>query len=330
MSAIETSPTTTTTPTTKQPKTTTLLPRGVIDTLSGSAGGAALVLVGHPFDTLKVRMQSDGSRFKGTMDCVRQTYQKEGLNGFYKGIGSPLVGVTIVNAVCFFAYNQGLQLYYNVLDRSSTEEHDRLSTSPFRVAPYIVGGALTGVALSFIESPVELIKAKLQVQYGDASTRQYNGSFDCTRKILSQYGMRGIFQGYAATLARNVPANVAYFAFYEWMKKQLSQGAPNGEIAPLAILAAGGMAGAFYWISSFPIDVIKSRMQTDHLDKAQRSYANMWDCAKKMKAQYGFRSFYWGFAPCLLRAFPANGACFFTYELTKKFLSGMTTTVEEE
>jgi hypothetical protein len=44
------------TTTTNLPRThkKTLLSRGVIDTLAGSGGGVALVLVGHPFDTLKV------------------------------------------------------------------------------------------------------------------------------------------------------------------------------------------------------------------------------------------------------------------------------------
>jgi len=307
----------TTATTQKQP----LLPRGLIDTLSGSGGGIALVLVGHPFDTIKVRMQSDGGRFRGTFDCMRQTFVNEGLNGFYKGIGSPLVGVTAVNAVCFFAYNQGLQFYYNYINTQSSEEEDKLSKN-FTATPYVVAGALTGLALSFVEGPVELIKAKLQVQYGDV--KQYNGTLDCARKIAVQHGVRGIFQGYGPTLARNVPANIAYFAFYEWMKKSLSRNSPDGTIAPMSILAAGGIAGAFYWISCFPIDVIKSRMQVDASDPTKRQYHNMVHCAKLLYAQHGFRAFYWGFAPCLMRAFPANGACFFMYELTKKFLSSIT------
>lgn len=268
-------------------------------------------------------MQSDGNRFNGTLDCMRQTYSKEGLRGFYKGISSPLIGVTAVNAVCFFSYNQALQLYYNYINRSSTEEMDR-DKSNYIIAPYAMAGALTGVALSFVEGPVELIKAKLQVQYGDAASRQYNGTFDCTRKIFSQYGIRGIFQGYGATLARNVPANIVYFAFYETLKKLFTKNSEDGRVSPIAIMAAGGTAGAFYWIASFPLDVIKSRMQTDHPDPSKRIYKNMLDCAAKMHKQYGLRSFYWGFAPCLLRAFPANGACFFAYELTKKFLSSLT------
>jgi solute carrier family 25 carnitine/acylcarnitine transporter 20/29 len=73
-------------------------------------------------------------------------------------------------------------------------------------------------------------------------------------------------------------------------------------------------------IASYPMDVIKSRMQTDHLDPAQRKYKNMIHCAKSLWATGGLRSFFVGFTPCLMRAFPANGACFMAYEASKKFL----------
>jgi len=53
----------------------------------------ALLAVGHPFDTIKVRLQtSDNAQFKGPLDCVLQTVRKEGLAGLYKGATPPLVG----------------------------------------------------------------------------------------------------------------------------------------------------------------------------------------------------------------------------------------------
>jgi solute carrier family 25 (mitochondrial carnitine/acylcarnitine transporter), member 20/29 len=49
--------------------------------------------VGHPFDTIKVRLQtSPRSHFKGPLDCVLQTIRKEGVRGVYKGATPPLVG----------------------------------------------------------------------------------------------------------------------------------------------------------------------------------------------------------------------------------------------
>lgn len=49
--------------------------------------------VGHPFDTVKVRLQTtDKSQFRGPLDCLLQTVRKEGFAGLYKGATPPLVG----------------------------------------------------------------------------------------------------------------------------------------------------------------------------------------------------------------------------------------------
>jgi hypothetical protein len=61
--------------------------------LSGGFAGIASVLVGHPFYTLKVRLQTS-DQYKGLADCFRQTIKREGPRGLYKGMTSPLIGVT--------------------------------------------------------------------------------------------------------------------------------------------------------------------------------------------------------------------------------------------
>lgn len=64
-----------------------------VDYVAGIAGGIAVVLVGHPFDTTKTRLQTAPQGFyTGTVDCVRKTFRIEGLSGFYAGIRSPLAG----------------------------------------------------------------------------------------------------------------------------------------------------------------------------------------------------------------------------------------------
>lgn len=108
-----------------------------------------------------------------------------------------MVGVTGVNAVAFFSYNQGLILYQNLFNKGKELDRREYST-----APYLFAGTFAGICLSFVEGPVELIKAKLQVQYGSGAGAQYKGTFDCAKQIIGKFGVRGVFQGLGATLAR--------------------------------------------------------------------------------------------------------------------------------
>lgn len=60
---------------------------------SSAANAIDYAKVGHPFDTIKVRLQTaDKSQFSGPIRCVVQTARNEGVSGFYKGVTPPLVG----------------------------------------------------------------------------------------------------------------------------------------------------------------------------------------------------------------------------------------------
>lgn len=79
---------------------------------AGATGGVCAVVVGHPFDLVKVRLQTaEKGIYSGAMDVVRKTVAREGLRrvsipgglsgwvvdrfqGLYAGVSAPLVGVT--------------------------------------------------------------------------------------------------------------------------------------------------------------------------------------------------------------------------------------------
>lgn len=63
---------------------------------AGGVGGVCAVVVGHPFDLVKVRLQTaEKGVYKGAIDVVTKTVAREGLvRGLYAGVSAPLVGVT--------------------------------------------------------------------------------------------------------------------------------------------------------------------------------------------------------------------------------------------
>ena len=67
-----------------------MLRRTTKNSLSGTAGGIGITLVGHPFDTLKVRLQTqpvDKPIYRGLTDCFVKTMKWEGIGGLYRGVG---------------------------------------------------------------------------------------------------------------------------------------------------------------------------------------------------------------------------------------------------
>ena len=82
----------------------------------------------------------------------------------------------------------------------------------------------------------------------------------------------------------------------------------SGDPAPTMpqLFVAGGTAGFMYWVLFYPLDVLKSAMQTDALIPAERKYRSLGHAASSLWAEGGVARFYKGVTPCLLRAVPAN------------------------
>ncbi|KAK8793528.1 hypothetical protein WA158_004887 [Blastocystis sp. Blastoise] len=288
------------------------------DTVAGGIGGIGLVAVGHPFDTIKVRIQTqpaDNPIYKGTLDCVRKTQKLEGLKGFYKGCASPLVGQIFYNAVQFLAFGQVKQAMIH---------GPRLS-----IKESLVAGAVTGVAVTFVECPMDFLKSQIQVQAVKAQSNpeykpQFKGVADCAKQVFKTNGLLGVFQGFLPTLYRDTIAVSLYFGSYEWVRRAYRKPGQSLEDidkqGPWIQFLAGGIAGFFYWIGIYPLDVIKSTLQCDSIAKSERTYKGMMDITKKIWNTQGMKGFFKGFVPCMLRSIPANAACFLFVEQTKKIM----------
>lgn len=291
-----------------RPADSTLV-RSLKDVVAGTVAGVGITLVGHPFDTLKVRLQTQSHTnpiYSGLGDCVRKTYKAEGVGGFYKGVASPLVGQMVFNAVQFAAYGQAKEVAR--MDGEMT------------VPKYFLAGAMTGFVVAFVESPIDLFKTQLQTQVFSDKPR-FTTFLGTVRHIASNHGLRGCYQGLAPTICRNVPSVAGYFGAYEATRAGLrAPGQKLEELESWKLLVAGSVGGFAYWAVTYPIDVIKSAIQADSIVPSQRRFRGIPDCARQLWAEGGVPRFFKGVAPCLMRAAPANSVCFLLYQKTAQFL----------
>lgn len=285
------------------------LVRSLKDVVAGTVAGVGITLVGHPFDTLKVRLQTQSHTnpiYSGLVDCVRKTYKAEGLAGFYKGVSSPLVGQMVFNAVQFAAYGQAKEI--------------ASMGGEMTIPKYFLAGAMTGFVVAFVESPIDLFKTQLQTQVFSEKPR-FTTFLGTVRHIASNHGVRGCYQGLAPTICRNVPSVAGYFGAYEATRAGLlAPGQKLEELENWKLLAAGSIGGFGYWAVTYPIDVIKSAIQADSIVPSERRFRGIPDCARQLWAEGGVPRFFKGVTPCLMRAAPANAACFWLFQKTAQLL----------
>lgn len=178
-----------------------------------------------------------------------------------------------------------------------------------------LGGFCSGALQSMLLSPVELVKIRLQLQ----KTETQKGPLRVAKNIWKREGLRGIYRGLGITMIRDAPAHGLYFWTYEYAREKLHPGCRKSCKESLnTMLVAGGLAGVVSWVFSYPLDVIKTRLQAQTLSSWK--YNGILDCLRKSVEEGGYVVLWRGLGTAVTRAFVVNGAIFSAYEITLRCL----------
>ncbi|KAA8909804.1 solute carrier family 25 protein [Sphaerosporella brunnea] len=265
------------------------------DFIAGYISGAASILLGSPLDIIKARLQvSTGNRAISSP----QPYRFPTLLSTLQGTASPLLTYGALNALLFSAYNRSLPYL------------------PSSLTGTFLAGCIGGLASFTLAAPTEAIKCRAQLS-------PHLSSWAVMRALLKSHGVRGLYIGGGVTAVRDAVGYGFYFATYEGAKPLFS--APEGQAA---ILVAGGVAGCATWASIYPLDVVKTRVQTQVLPergeregllgerkgRAWHGGWSSWECARRAYAEGGAKVFFDGLGVCMARAFLVNAVQWAIYE----------------
>jgi len=280
------------------------------DFWAGYLSGAVGILIGNPLDIVKVRLQASNEPSGASPTASSYTRHFHSRASLITGTAAPVVGYGALNALLFVSYN-----------RSDEALNSLLHTNSSLWATW-AAGAVGGLATWVVSTPTELIKCRAQV----ASTP--SSSWTITKQIWQTEGLRGLYFGGGVTALRDSIGYGFYFWSYELSSRWLSddtskESASWGENAA-KVLFCGGLAGVVTWVSVFPLDVIKTRVQTQ-VDQAVmaplledsavgRSRLGAVEIARQAYAEAGWQVFFRGLAVCSIRAFVVNAVQWAVYE----------------
>jgi ornithine carrier protein len=296
--------------------------------------GVAGKYIEYPFDTVKVRLQSQPDnvplRYTGPLDCFRQSIRKDGFIGLYRGISAPLVGAALETSSLFFWERVARETLF----KAGLYEREK----PLPLSALWLTGAISGAATSLVLTPVELVKCKIQVPADQIGVRPAPTPLSVIRQVFRQQGLRGFWNGQLGTLIRETGGCAAWFGSKETVTllfRQLNarntfsfstppenanpQNLPttlSSDLQPLPLwqqAVAGASAGMSYNFLFFPADTIKSRMQTESTGKDMR----FWDEGRAIYRQYGVRGLYRGCGITVLRSAPSSAFIFIIFDALK-------------
>lgn len=254
------------------------------------------------------RLQS-GAAVNGPIAATEAAGGLRGLLGMWRGIMPLAATLPVNNAMLMYGYGVGKSF--------AARENDQTSSSS--LLPVFLGGCAGGFVQSFLQSPVELLKVRLQL----AALGEAPSTGALTLQLLRPATATA---GLNATLLRDVVPHGVWFTAYEWSKVELERreaaGRPRGAAAaagevPLSTpsqLAAGSFAAIAAWVVGYPADLLKTRCQMEG------GPPNLSAAARAVYAEGGWSAFYAGLGLKLLRAVPMSAVGFFAYEHTMALL----------
>ncbi|OQS01328.1 Mitochondrial Carrier (MC) Family [Achlya hypogyna] len=237
--------------------------------------------------------------------------RNEGIVSLWKGNGASVVHRFPYSAVNFFTYE---------LVKGSFAD---ATTSSGQMSVSFISGAIAAATSTSVCYPIDLIRTRLITQL-DKDIR-YRGISHAFHRIRAEEGTRGLYRGLSATLLVTVPNMAINFTMFEALKdlalayRSEQQQAEQQSLSVVDTLLCGGLSGIVSSSITFPVDVIRRRMQISGIHGGSRA-GSATDIARALFAEQGFHGFYRGLAPELLKVIPMVGITFGSFDYIKRTL----------
>ena len=280
--------------------------KGLKGIIAGGITGGIEICITYPTEYVKTQLQLDEKvgKYKGIVDCAKQTVNERGVRGLYRGLSVLVYGSIPKSAVRFGSFEQF----------KGMAADERGSLSP---GMRLLCGLGAGVSEAiFAVTPMETVKVKFINDQRSANPR-FKGFAHGVRAIVAEEGMTGLYKGLTPTIMKQGSNQAIRFYVMESAKDWYRDGDPNAHIPKLVVGAFGAFAGAASVIGNTPLDVVKTRMQG--LEAAK--YKNTWDCAKKIWVNEGPKAFYKGTIPRMSRVCLDVAITFMIYDSFMDFFN---------
>uniref|UniRef100_A0A7S3UAJ1 Mitochondrial carrier protein n=1 Tax=Picocystis salinarum TaxID=88271 RepID=A0A7S3UAJ1_9CHLO len=263
---------------------------------AGATAGALVSLCLHPVDTVKTVLQAERGARSSLRDAVAQIVRVRGVRSLYSGLLPNLSTAMPISAI------------YTATYETVKRKLLPLVGSERAWMAHSLAGGCASIATSFVFTPSECIKARMQVgQFQTAPKALFH--------ILKHEGITSLYGGWGAVLCRNIPHSMIKFFTYEQMKKYFARNGGRETPTALETLVCGGVAGSTAAFCTTPFDVVKTRIQTQALAKGVHPTVKA--TLLGIVREEGFFALYRGVKPRLI-IYISQGAIFFaSYEVLK-------------
>lgn len=238
--------------------------------------------------------------------------QKEGALALYKGLGAVVSGIVPKMAIRFFSF----EVYKGWMADSEGGN----SWSSIFIAG--LGAGITEAVL--VVTPMDVLKIRLQAQRHSMADPldipKYRNVGHAAFVIVREEGIGALYKGVTLTALRQATNQAVNFTAYQKLKESLVKWQDLDALPSYQHLIAGGVSGALGPLSNAPIDTVKTRIQKSAALPGENGWNRFMRVSSAILREEGWRAFYKGLTPRLLRVAPGQAITFMVYEKIQNWL----------
>ncbi|XP_068427803.1 mitochondrial coenzyme A transporter SLC25A42 [Clinocottus analis] len=285
------------------------LTRSVLNSLfSGALAGALAKTAVAPLDRTKIIFQVSSARFsaKEAYRLIYRTYLQNGFLSLWRGNSATMVRVIPYAAIQFCAHEQ----YKGLLGGYYGFQGNVLPP-----LPRLLAGSLAGITASTVTYPLDMVRARMAV----TPKEMYSNILHVFVRISREEGLKTLFRGFTPTILGVIPYAGLSFFTYETLKKVHAEHSGRSQPYSYERMAFGACAGILGQSASYPLDVVRRRMQTAGV--TGHTYSTILGTMKEIVAEEGFiRGLYKGLSMNWVKGPMAVGISFTTFDMTQILL----------
>ncbi|NXC33049.1 S2542 protein, partial [Campylorhamphus procurvoides] len=274
--------------------------------MSGALAGAVAKTAVAPLDRTKIMFQVSSKRFsaKEAYRLIYHTYLTEGFWSLWRGNSATMVRVIPYAAIQFCAHEEYKQLLEAVPSCRAL--------TPF---PRFIAGSLAGTTAAMLTYPLDMVRARMAV----TPKEMYSSIVHVFIRISREEGLKTLYRGFTPTILGVIPYAGLSFFTYETLKKVHADHSGKAQPSPPERLLFGACAGLIGQSASYPLDVVRRRMQTAGV--LGHTYSSILLTMQEIIREEGLiRGLYKGLSMNWVKGPIAVGISFTTFDLTQILL----------
>ncbi|KAI8465084.1 MAG: mitochondrial substrate carrier [Monoraphidium minutum] len=269
---------------------------------AGGLAGALSRTATAPIDRLKMLLQVQESRHLTLRQGMTIMASEGSVRAYFKGNGTNALKIAPETAIKL-SLNDWLKHHMGKDHRD--------------IAPWerVLCGGVSGAVGQGLVYPLDTVRTRLAVCTAD----EYGGIWQTAARLARREGLSAFYRGLVPSMCGILPYAGTDIALFEMLNEHLHD-TYDGEPPHLAIIGAGMASSVFAQFVSYPLALVRTRLQAQGVGGNPIKYSGMLDVFSQTLRNEGAGGLYKGLLPNLIKLAPAAGISWYVFERTKQLL----------